>query len=239
MASSSQAILQIANISKNFGEIQALAGVSFSIRPNEILGLIGPNGSGKTTLLEGICGLIPVDDGKVMHEEKTIPIARRRKRMFYLPDGIVPYPEMSVLHVLDFFRGLFQRDKKLLNRVIKQLELDSVLHKKVKTLSKGYNRRCLLAVALLSPQKLLILDEPFDGLDLKQMLGVMEILKETCASGRSLLLSIHQLSDAQRICNRYILLDEGKLLGMGTLEDLRSQAGISRGGLEEVFLALT
>ncbi len=239
MAIPSQAILQVTNISKNFGEIQALADVSFSIQPNEILGLIGPNGSGKTTLLEGITGFIPLDNGKVMHEGKTIPIPRRRKKMFYLPDGIVPYPEMSVFYVLNFFRRLFQRENKQLITVTEQLELDSVLHKKVTTLSKGYNRRYLLAIALLSPQKLLILDEPFDGLDLKQMLGVMEILKETCASGRSLLLSIHQLSDAERICNRFILLDGGKLLAKGTLEELRSQAGITRGGLEEVFLALT
>ncbi len=239
MEISSQAILQIKSVSKSFGDTQALADISFSIHSNEILGLIGPNGSGKTTLLEGITGLIPLDGGQVMHEDKIISNTQRRKRMFYLPDGINPYPEMSVINALTFFKGLFQRDDKLLDIVTEQLELGPVLYKKIETLSKGYNRRYLLAVALLSPQKLLILDEPFDGLDLKQMLGVMEILKETCASGRSLLLSIHQLSDAERICNRFILLDGGKLLAMGTLEDLRNQAGITNGGLEEVFLALT
>lgn len=239
MTTASSAFLQIENISKHYGDIQALKNVSFNIRKNEILGLIGPNGSGKTTLLEGITGLMPVNSGKVYKHDSLLNPDNRRDEMFYLPDGIVPYPEMSVFHALHFFSRLFHRKNKLLNIVAEQLELNSVFHKKVRTLSKGYNRRYLLAVALLSPQQLLILDEPFDGLDLKQTLAVMEILEETCTSGRSLLLSIHQLSDAQRICNRFILLDNGKLLGKGTLEELRKQANIDKGGLEEVFLALT
>ncbi len=239
MATASSTFLQIENISKHYGDIQALKNVSFNIHQGEILGLIGPNGSGKTTLLEGIASLIPLDSGKVMCQGKAVTISERRKQMFYLPDGIVPYPEMSVFHALEFFSRLFHTKDKLLGTVTEQLELNSILHKKVKTLSKGYNRRYLLAIALLSPQQLLILDEPFDGLDLRQTLGVIRILKETRASGRSLMLSIHQLSDAQRICNRFILLDNGKLLAEGTLEELRRQTDIDRGGLEEVFLALT
>ncbi len=239
MTITSSTFLQIENISKHYGDIQALKNVSFNIHKNEILGLIGPNGSGKTTLLEGLTGLMPVNSGKVYKHGSPLHPESRRNEIFYLPDGILPYGDMPVSIALEFFRNLYGTETKQMIKVISQLELDSVLHKKVKTLSKGYNRRYLLAVALMSSQPLLILDEPFDGLDLRQMIGVIHILQNVCSSGRSLLLSIHQLADAQRICHRFILLDEGRLLAQGTLHELRSQAGLSDGGLEEVFLALT
>lgn len=239
MATVSSPFLQIEGISKHYGDVQALKDISFGIRQSEILGLIGPNGSGKTTLLEGIAGLIPLNGGTVLHLGKTLPIPNRKQQMFYLPDGITPYSEFSVSRVLKFFSRLFGVQTDRMNTFIAQLGLEPALAKKVKALSKGFNRRYLLAVALLSTQPLLVLDEPFDGLDLRQMLGVMDILKQTCSAGRTLLLSIHQLADAQRICDRFILLDGGRLLGAGTLKDLRTQAGITEGGLEEVFLALT
>jgi ABC-2 type transport system ATP-binding protein len=239
LATVSSPFLQIEGISKHYGDIQALKDVSFDIRQSEILGLIGPNGSGKTTLLEGIAGLIPLNSGAVLHAGKILPIPHRKQKMFYLPDGIMPYSELPVSRVLKFFSRLFGVQADSMNAVIAQLGLEPALQKKVKTLSKGFNRRYLLAVALLSTQSLLVLDEPFDGLDLRQMLGVVDILRQTCSTGRTLLLSIHQLSDAQRICHRFILLDGGRLLGSGTLEELRTQAGIAEGGLEEVFLALT
>jgi len=239
LAAASSTFLQIENISKHYGDVQALKDVSFDIRQGEILGLIGPNGSGKTTLLEGITALMPVNNGKVYKHGSLLNPGNRRDEIFYLPDGILPYRDMPVSVALEFFRNLYGTETKQMNRVIGQLELGSVLHKKVRTLSKGYNRRYLLGIALLSSQPLLVLDEPFDGLDLRQMLGVINILKQTSSRGRTLLLSIHQLADAQRICHRFILLDGGRLLGAGTLEDLRTQAGITEGGLEEVFLALT
>jgi ABC-type multidrug transport system ATPase subunit len=239
LTASSSEYLQINNISKHYGDIQALKDVSFDIRQTEVLGLIGPNGSGKTTLLEGIAGLIPLNSGTVLHHGKILSVPHRKQQMFYLPDGIMPYSELPVSRVLEFFSRLFGVQAHRMNTVITQLGLEPTLGKKVKALSKGFNRRYLLAVALLSTQPLLILDEPFDGLDLRQMLGVIDILKQTSSRGRTLLLSIHQLADAQRICDRFILLDGGRFLGMGTLEDLRTKAGITEGGLEEVFLALT
>jgi ABC-2 type transport system ATP-binding protein len=239
LATVSSPFLRIEGITKRYGDVLALKDVSFDIRQREILGLIGPNGSGKTTLLEGISGLIPLNSGSVLHQGKTLPIPYRRQQLFYLPDGITPYSELSVSRVLHFFSRLFGVKTERMKTVITQLGLEPALEKKVKALSKGFNRRYLLAVALLSTQPLLVLDEPFDGLDLRQMLGVIDILKQTSLRGRTLLLSIHQLADAQRICDRFILLDCGRLLGAGTLQDLRAQAGITEGGLEEVFLALT
>ena len=97
----------------------------------------------------------------------------------------------------------------------------------------------MLAIGLLTPQPLLLLDEPFDGLDLRQTRDVMSVLKESAARGRTLFLSIHQLGDAARICDRLVLLSSGEIVGEGTLAELRSKATLAAGGLEEVFLALT
>ena len=122
--------------------------------------------------------------------------------------------------------------------MLRWLELAPVLAKRVAELSKGYRRRLLLALALLTPQPILILDEPFDGFDLRQTLHVMDLLREV-ASERALILSIHQLKDAERICDRLLLLDAGRRLGLGALADLAAQAGATHADLEEVFLGLT
>src|SRR5262249_35897676 len=117
--------------------------------------------------------------------------------------------------------------------------LQSLLKARVRSLSKGERKRSLLAFALLTSQPLLLLDEPFDGLDLRQTRDVMKLLREHAARGRTLLLSIHQLTDAARVCDRFILLSSGKVVGEGNIVELRKSANLTDGGLEEIFLALT
>jgi ABC-2 type transport system ATP-binding protein len=104
---------------------------------------------------------------------------------------------------------------------------------------KGYGRRLLLALALLAPHPLLLMDEPFDGFDLRQTRDIMNVLREVAASGRTLVLAIHQLSDAARICDRFVLLADGRVRGVGTLSEFRAQIGKPAATLEDVFLALT
>jgi ABC-2 type transport system ATP-binding protein len=106
-------------------------------------------------------------------------------------------------------------------------------------LSKGYGRRLMLALALIAPQPLLLMDEPFDGFDLRQTREVMGVVREVAHNGRTLVLAIHQLIDAERVCDRFVLLADGRVRGIGTLTDLRTQTGMPAGGLEDVFLALT
>ena len=114
-----------------------------------------------------------------------------------------------------------------------------MLRKRVNALSKGNMQRLLIALALMSPQPLLALDEPFDGLDLHQTRAMMSILRNLRAQSRTLLLCIHQLVDAERICDRVLLLSEGRIIGVGTLDELRAKTGLPSGSLEEIFLALT
>ena len=127
----------------------------------------------------------------------------------------------------------------MVSRQASALGLERFLSDNVGSLSKGERRRLLLALGLSVPRPLLLFDEPFDGLDLRQAREVEGVLRGAAGEGRTLFVSIHQLSDAGRVCDRLVLLSRGRVAGEGTLEELRTSAGLASGGLEEVFLALT
>jgi ABC-2 type transport system ATP-binding protein len=231
-------LLAVHGMTKYYGEVVALAGVEFDLRCGEILGVIGPNGAGKTTLMECLAGLQGADAGEVAFGGERLPATRRREAMFYLPDGVWPWGDQPVWRITGLFREMFGFTLGRERLVVDRLELEPALHKRVDALSKGYRRRLLLALGLLTPQPVLILDEPFDGFDLRQTLQAMDLLREV-ARERALIVSIHQLRDAERICDRLLLLAAGRRLGFGTLHELADQAGAGQCTLEEVFLALT
>jgi ABC-type multidrug transport system ATPase subunit len=233
------AVLQVAGLTKRFGDTTALADVAFDVNAGEVVGLIGPNGAGKTTLLEAVAGLLPVDGGRVTWRGVPLRRARRREVMFYLPDGIRPYQDQPVVRVLDFFAGVYRRSSDHVADIVAALGLAPVLGKRVHCLSKGFNRRLLLALALIVPHPLLLMDEPFDGFDLRQARAIAGVLRGVAANGRALVLAIHQLADAERVCDRFLLLSDGRLRGDGTLDRLRQRTGLPAADLEEVFLALT
>jgi ABC-type multidrug transport system ATPase subunit len=201
--------------------------------------LVGPNGGGKTTLLEIVSGLLPAESGTVAWGDTPLAPPQCKRAMFYVPEATTPYPAESVGRVLGLFARLFTSEHERLASTIKALRLDPVMETRVGDLSKGYRRRLLIALGLLAPQPLLIMDEPFDGLDLRQTREVISVLRQTAEAGRPLLLSIHQLVDAERVCDRFVLLSGGTVRGEGTLEVLRGLARVGEVGLEEVFLALT
>jgi ABC-type multidrug transport system ATPase subunit len=282
-------VLQVAELTKSYGHLTALSEVSFSIRPGEVLGVIGPNGSGKTTLFEWLGGVLPADRGIVLdagpfdspahglaqgrpfdsparglaqarpfdsptyglpQSRRVLTDQERSARFFYLPDGIAPWPAQTVRWALKFIVGFFGPAKSparagrriSIDDVVRQLDLTPLLDSPLGTLSKGQRKRALLAVGLLTPQPILLADEPFDGLDLRQSRDVARTLREHAAAGRTLLLSIHQLADAARVCDRFVLLSGARIRGEGTKDELSALAA-SRGAastdLEEVFLALT
>jgi ABC-type multidrug transport system ATPase subunit len=147
-----------------------------------------------------------------------------------------PYHDQPVARVLAFFAGVYQCSPTHLASVVAAVGLAPVLAKRVHALSKGYSRRLMLAVGLLTPQPLLLMDEPFDGFDLRQTREIMGVLRQYAAAGRTLVLAIHQLLDAERVCDRFVLLADGRIRGTGTLGELRTQTQLPTGSLEEIFL---
>src|SRR5262249_34756886 len=138
-----------------------------------------------------------------------------------------------------FMQRLHGAEPAARDAVIGELGLLPLLDQPVGTLSRGQRKRVLLALALVTPYRLLLLDEPFEGLDVRQVRETAALFRAEVARGRTLFLSIHQLGDAERVCARMVLLCAGRVLGQGTLAELRAQAGLPQGTLEEVFLALT
>jgi len=232
-------LLTVQGITKLFNKRRALDDVSFSVRPGEVLGLIGPNGSGKTTLFECLAGLLPANAGTVKQDGRELAPARRKDALFYLPDAIYPWAEQTVGWVLDFFRQIYKKPLHDLSALVEPLRLEELMNARTATLSKGERKRVLLALGLLTPHPLLMLDEPFDGLDLRQTRDVMTLLKAHAATGRTLMLSIHQLIDAGRVCDRLVLLSAGQIVGEGSLDELRARTNLPEAGVEEIFLALT
>jgi ABC-2 type transport system ATP-binding protein len=235
----STALLQVASLTKFYGEQPALEDVGFSVQAGEILGLIGPNGAGKTTLLEAIAGLLPVASGEIRFRNQPLPARRRREVVFYLADGIRPYADQSAEQALAFFAGVYRRSADEVSEIISTVGLRPVLAKRIHTLSKGYNRRLIIALGFLTPHPILLMDEPFDGFDLRQSRDMMDVLRRVASGGRTLILSIHQLRDAEQVCDRLALLAGGRIRGVGTLEELRGRANRPGGNLEDIFLALT
>ncbi len=229
-------LLRVERITKRFRDRSVLKDVSFSVHAGEVLGLIGPNGAGKTTLFECLAGLIPANADTVKYRDQILPPLKRKEALFYLPDAIIPWAEQTVAWVVRFFERLYGGSA---SEFAEPLRLNEIMKSRIASLSKGERKRTLLALGLMTPHPLLLLDEPFDGLDLRQTRDVMDLLKRHTAKGRTLMLSIHQLVDAGRVCDRLVLLSDGKVVGEGTISELQAKAGLSDGGVEEIFLALT
>jgi ABC-2 type transport system ATP-binding protein len=237
-------LFEVNGLCKRFGRIAALSDVSFQVRAGEVLGLIGPNGAGKSTLFECLSGVLPADQGAMRSGGRLVGPRERPSLLFFVPDGIAPWPAQSVRWALDFTIGFFGGRSPLRDEIIEQLDLRQLLHQPIGTLSKGQRKRTLLGIGLLAPQPALLIDEPFEGLDLRQARDIAAALRAHAARGRTLFLSIHQIADAARLCDRFVLLSSGRVCGEGTVPEL-AELAIARdpsrryGDLEEVFLALT
>lgn len=243
MTTSPRSLIEVRHLSKRYGRMVALDDVSFEVRAGEVLGLIGPNGAGKTTLFECMAGVLPYDQGAVRpvssNFERRSSNFEDTPAMFYVPDTITPWPAQTLRWALEFSAGFLARsDSDRVDDVVAELDLRSLLNTRIGALSKGQRKRALLAIGLMTDASVLLIDEPFDGLDLRQTRAVANLLRQYAAHGRTLFLSIHQISDAARVCDRFVLIGAGRIRGTGTLEELAASSGAPT-DLEEVFLALT
>jgi len=216
--------LEVRNISKNFGEVRALNDISFDIAQGDFFGLLGPNGAGKTTLMRVICGLLEPDGGelRVMGsklERWQIPFA-----LGVVPQDIALYDMLSAQGNLELFgklRGLTGRElAQRVDKVLGQIGLSDRRKSAVKTFSGGMKRRLNLGVALLSEPRLLLLDEPTVGVDPQSRASIFDLLEELHHSGITIVYTTHYMEEAERLCRTIAIVDHGKLLGCGSLEQL-------------------
>lgn len=222
-------MIEIKNLTKQFGDFVAVNDLSFTVKSGEVVGFLGPNGAGKSTTMKMLTGFLSASSGSVLIndlniEEHALTI---KQGLGYLPEGAPAYGDMTVLQFLSFIadvRGLTGRKKQArLARVIKDVELASVLDKSIENLSKGFKRRVGLAQAIIHDPKVLILDEPTDGLDPNQKHHVRALIKNL-AKDKIVIISTHILEEVTAVCNRALIINNGSKIFDGTPQQLQAKS---------------
>jgi len=231
-------MIKTQNLTKKYQWLVAVDDLSFSVEPGEVLGFLGPNGAGKTTTMRMVAGFITPSAGSASicgHDVVADPLAAKAE-LGYLPEGAPTYGEMTVGGFLDFIADLRALDgthrKSRLDYVIGRLQLEPVLYQTIETLSKGFKRRVGLAQAIVHDPKVLILDEPTDGLDPVQKHEVRTLIAEI-AKEKTIVISTHILEEVDAVCTRAIIIARGKLVADDTPAGLRARAPSGR--LDDVF----
>ncbi len=222
-------MINVSNLSKYFNEFCAVDGISFTVKPGEVLGFLGPNGAGKSTTMKMLTGFLNPTSGEIsiLGKDVSKQAAEIQKDIGYLPEGAPSYGDMSVAASLNFIgkaRG-FSGDelKQRIASVVAKVELSSVLDKRIENLSKGFRRRLGLAQALLHDPKVLILDEPTDGLDPNQKHHVRELIRNL-AEDKIVIVSTHILEEVSAVCSRAMILAGGRIVFDGTPDELAAQS---------------
>lgn len=220
-------MLQVQSISRRYGSHLAVNNVSFSVEKREIIGLLGHNGAGKTTIMKMLSGYLEADSGQILLDGLDIQQHRRaiQQQLGYLPEHLPLYPDMTVLDYLDYaadLKGLSNDNRgSEIRRVIAATALQDKLHAKIDTLSRGYKQRLGVAQAILGKPRLLILDEPTNGLDPSQTLQMRELIQQI-AQDATVILSTHIMQEVQALCSRVVLVRQGELVLDSTLAALNT-----------------
>ncbi|MSR78203.1 MAG: ATP-binding cassette domain-containing protein [Candidatus Omnitrophica bacterium] len=235
----SDVMIQVENLSKNFGRVQALKNISFEVLRGEILGFLGPNGAGKTTTMRILTGYFPPTTGKVWIDEGDFhrDAKRIKHKIGYLPEHVPLYRDMQVEELLRFVADLRSVPRKNIKAEIEEklkiCGLTEVRSRIIGNLSKGFRQRVGLAQALIGDPKVLVLDEPTSGLDPRQIIEIRKLIREL-ARNRTVILSTHILSEVSMICDRVIILNGGKVVASGTTQELEDE--LSRH--HEIFVSI-
>ena len=232
-------MLRIEHLTKSFGDKLAVDDLSLEIRPGEIYGFIGHNGAGKTTTLKSVVGILPFDKGEIFIDGISIkqdPMECKR-RIAYIPDNPDLYDYMSGTQYLNFIAGIFGvptaelQDKA--HFYANEFGLISDLDKAIGSYSHGMKQKLAVIGALIHDPRLVIMDEPFVGLDPKAAFILKQIMREMCDQGSAIFFSTHVLEVAEKLCDKVAIIKDGRLIKSGTMEEVKGDES-----LEEVFLEL-
>jgi ABC-2 type transport system ATP-binding protein len=237
-------MIELIHIVKKFGDLVAVNDLSLTVPQGEFFAVLGPNAAGKTTTIKVLTGLIKPTSGTARvggFDVQTQPLEARRL-MAYVPDFPFLYDKLSPWEFLRFTGQLFGMSEAHIRKtgaeLIARFNLEPFANKPIEGLSHGTRQRVAIVSALLHDPKVFIIDEPMVGLDPQHARIVKDVLKERSCAGMTVFLSTHQLSIAEELADRIGIIHQGRLIALGTPDDLRQQSG-EAGRLEQVFLALT
>lgn len=233
-------MLEIRDLHKSYGDNEVLKGIDLSVRDGEILGFIGHNGAGKTTTIKCVTGLLEFERGQILIDGvdiKADPLGVKSKTA-YLPDNPDLYENLTGMEFLNFVSDVFGIDSdtrlQRIEQLGKELEIYDYLGDRIKGLSHGQKQKVAVISALVHEPKLLVMDEPFVGLDPKSTYIVKQKLRELCSRGSTIFFSSHVLEIVENLCDRVIILNHGRIVMEGTVNEIK-QSGET---LEQVFLSL-
>jgi ABC-2 type transport system ATP-binding protein len=237
-------MIELINVVKTFGELVAVDGVSLKLARGEFFALLGPNAAGKTTTLKILAGLMKPTAGSARvcgFDLQTHPLEARR-RMAFVPDFPFLYDKLTPWEFFRFTGQLFGMDDARIRssgeNLVERFNLEAFANKPIEGLSHGTRQRVAIVSALLHDPEVFVIDEPMVGLDPQHARLVKDVLKERSRAGMTVLVSTHQLSVAEEMADRIGIIHRGRLVALGTHDELRRQSGLA-GPLEDVFLALT
>jgi ABC-2 type transport system ATP-binding protein len=237
-------MIELSHIVKKFGDLVAVNDLSLSVKQGEFFAVLGPNAAGKTTTIKILTGLIKPTSGSAKvagFDVQSHPLEVRR-RLAYVPDFPFLYDKLTPWEFIRFTGQMFRMDDAKLQskaaELVSRFNLESYLRKPIEGLSHGTRQRVAIASALLHDPEVFVIDEPMVGLDPHHARVVKDTLKERSLAGMTVFLSTHQLSVAEEMADRIGIIHQGKLVAVGTRDELRQQSG-STGALEQTFLALT
>ena len=222
-------VIEVTGVTKQFGDVNAVAGVDLTVHEGEIFGLIGHNGAGKSTLFKMMLGLLPVSSGEIrIHGQELHGEAFRsvRRNIGYLPESVVFYDNLTGLETLQFFADLKGVDKNTCGTLLETVGLGHAASRRVRGYSKGMRQRLGFAQALLGKPAILFLDEPTNGLDPEGIREFYQILKAMREHGATVILTSHILSEIQERVDRLAIMKLGKIQALGTVQELREKMAL-------------
>ena len=232
-------MLRITDLTKKYGDKTAVDNLSLQINPGEIYGFIGHNGAGKTTTIKACCGILDFDRGEILIDGKSIKTSplECKSKIAYLPDNPDLYDFMSGMKYLNFISDIFsvgvKERKELIDKYSVMFGISNELGQLISSYSHGMKQKLAIISALIHSPRLLIMDEPFVGLDPKATHQLKEIMREICDNGGAIFFSTHVLDVAERLCDKVAIIKSGRLIKSGTMEEVRGDDS-----LEDVFLEL-
>ena len=238
-------MIEIKNVSKAYKKgIKVVNNLSLTIKDGEIFGFLGPNGAGKTTTIKMITGILEIDSGKILIDGKDISkdAINAKKRFGFVPDNPDMFLKLKGIEYLNFIGDIYDisidERKERINKLAKEFEMQEVLNNKIESYSHGMRQKIIIMGVLIHKPKVWILDVPLTGLDPKSAFILKEMMREHADEGNTVLFSTHVLEVAEKVCDRVGIINKGKLIFVGTLNEMREEFKGSE-SLEKMFLEMT